>query len=137
MTTVGGKNFPRCAKAVCSGTTSITFTYAGGKTCTCTSNGGAASCSDGTYSATCPANIANFCTSMTSANSCPSDCSGRGLCLGSSGSKSCFCVYGWKGDDCNTENTDETDAMLTPQKIKKSIIYSVTALIWILALVTF
>lgn len=102
----------RCAKAVCTGTTSISFTYAGGKTCTCVTDGAAATYSDGTYSATCPAKISDFCDRMGSGNKCSGDCNGKGLCLGPNGSKTCFCVYGWTGADCNTANPSETDAAI-------------------------
>jgi len=115
MTTVSGTNKPRSAKAVCF-RSDITFTYAGGETCTCNSDAAITSCSDGSYSATCPASISDFCTRMSSANKCPGDCRGKGLCLGVSGSKRCFCVYGWKGNDCDIANADETDDKLIPNK---------------------
>lgn len=137
VTTVSGTASPRCAKAACTGTTSITYTYAGGKTCTCSADLATATCSDAAYSATCPASISGFCERMTSANKCPGDCSGRGLCLGVNGSKRCFCVYGWKGDDCNTANADETDAKLGAQpgstKNQSKMMWLVTIMISLIA----
>jgi leishmanolysin len=138
VTTMGGIAKPRCAKATCTGSTSITYTFAGGKTCTCSANSAAAACSDGTLSATCPGSISGFCTRMDSTNKCPGDCSGKGLCLGTNGSKRCFCVYGWKGVDCSTANDDETDVKLGLKTSNRSkIIWLGTIVISLIAAIFF
>lgn len=106
---------PLCAKTSCSGTSSVTYTFGNGKTCTCTSAnaGQTATCTDASVSVTCitSAEISDLCTRLQDANRCPSDCNGKGICLGASGSKKCFCIYGWMGNDCNTVNSNETSAV--------------------------
>ena len=114
MTTPQGQSAkPICAKTSCTGTTAITYTFKNGKTCTCTA-GSAVSCTDATVSVTCPSttDIAALCTSLQDANRCPADCNGKGVCFGPNGSKTCFCMYGWTGSDCNTVSTTETDAAI-------------------------
>ena len=114
-TVTGGSALPRCAKTSCSGTTSVTYTFTGSKTCTCTSASSTPTCSDAAISVTCPSagNIADLCTRLQDANRCPGDCSGKGICLGANGAKICYCNYGWKGNDCNTANSDETSTTIT------------------------
>lgn len=109
----GGSAKPICAKTTCTGTTAVKYTFKNGKTCDC--NGGAASCTDATVTVTCPSSseISDLCTRLQDANRCPGDCSGKGLCLGPNGSKNCFCIYGWTGNDCNTASTTETDGAVT------------------------
>lgn len=120
----GGTAKPFCAKTSCSGTTSVTYTFGNGKTCTCTSAnaGAAATCTDTSVSVTClsSSEITDLCTRLQDTNRCPSDCNGKGICLGTSGSKRCFCIYGWMGNDCNTANLNETDAVVSSSNDSKN-----------------
>lgn len=107
----GGSVAPMCAKASCTGTTSVTYTFKNSKTCTCA--GGAPTCTDATVSVTCPSagDITDICNGLADANKCPNECNGKGICLGSS-TKTCFCSYGWTGNDCGTASTTETDSAI-------------------------
>lgn len=107
---------PLCAKAVCTGTSSVMYTFGNGKSCTCSSDENNVRCLAGAISVLCPDSIAEFCETMLDKYKCPSDCSSHGICLGNPGSKRCFCVYGWKGDDCNTPDNIESDTKVFIQQ---------------------
>lgn len=110
MTKVGSNLIvPRCVRSTCTGTTSILFTLTAGNTCTCATGDVNVTCTDSNYLVTCPSDIADYCTRLQSSNRCPSDCNGKGLCLGPAGNKSCFCAYGWTGLDCSKPNSAESD----------------------------
>ena len=101
---------PACTTTTCSGGT-LTYKFSNGGTCSCSAGDANNDKSCGGYTVKCPSatSITLTCESLdTSKHRCPNDCSGKGFCLGlTAGSKKCWCKYGWTGDDCNTENTDE------------------------------
>ena len=128
---------PRCAKAECSGTSTIKYTFAKGKTCICEADGGSGSCSDSSISVRCPASVSDFCERMQDGNRCPADCSGRGLCLGIPGYKTCFCTYAWQGVDCKTANLAESDQKVVIERKSKAYIRILMAFFSILSWIAF
>lgn len=113
--TGSGSSFPKCVQQTCASNV-ITYTLNGGATCACAVGdaGNDVACGSTSYKVTCPADVAAVCSTLNSA--CPNDCSGRGLCLGPSGSRKCFCMYGYSGNDCSGTNTAEgVPPLTTPQ----------------------
>ena len=105
-----------CAKASCSSNI-LTYTFKNSLTCACSSaNAGTeVACSSGSSKIVCPSStqITDICSRLQTANKCPDDCSGNGLCLGKvGGTRTCFCLYGFKGTNCAEANPEETDAKI-------------------------
>jgi hypothetical protein len=106
-----------CAKASCDNANVLTYTFKNSLTCACSAanQGQEVSCGSGSSKIVCPtsAQITDICTRLQTANKCPDDCSGNGLCLGKvGGSRTCFCLYGFKGTNCAESNPEETDAKI-------------------------
>ncbi len=106
-----------CAKASCDGTGKLTYTFKNNLVCDCTSaNGGQeVVCGSSSSKIVCPSStqIADICNRLQTSNKCPDDCSGNGLCLGKvGGTRTCFCLYGFKGSNCAESNPEETDAKI-------------------------
>lgn len=102
-----------CAKASCSSNT-LTYTFKNSLSCVCSSaNAGTeVACSSGSSKIVCPSStqISDICNRLQTTNKCPDDCTGNGLCLGKvGGTRSCFCLYGFKGTNCAESNPEETD----------------------------
>lgn len=106
---------PKCVEQTCTSNV-ITYKLSGGQTCTCdaSNQGTDAVCGTSDYKVTCPASVSDVCLTLNSA--CPNDCSGKGLCLGPSGTRKCFCMYGYSGNDCSGTNTSEGTPVLTTPK---------------------
>lgn len=110
-----------CGTATCASNV-ITWNFKNGASCSCTvaQQGTTGTCTGYTGSINCPADVAGFCNTLSAR--CPKDCSGKGFCLGGSGTRTCFCMYGYGGTDCSTNNPNEPD--LTPiQGSGNSMIY--------------
>ena len=132
-----------CATTTCSGG-SVTYTFVGSKTCTCTSGEAGSEKSCGGLTVKCPdaTSLGLLCDSLDSSKQkCPNDCSGKGFCLGlTAGTKQCWCTYGWMGTDCSTANSDEPELTsvgksTTPNKKNaniKAIGFYIGALVMIL-----
>ena len=105
-----GSITPACTTTTCSGGT-LTYKFSNGGTCSCSAGDAGTDKTCGSLKVKCPdtTSLSLTCDSLdTSKHGCPNDCSGKGFCLGlTAGRKICWCNYGWKGSDCNTENPDE------------------------------
>ena len=110
-----GNSMPKCVQQSCTNSI-ITYTLKGGETCTCAAanQGAEVACGSSNYKVTCPTSVSEVCSSLNSA--CPNDCSGKGLCVGPSGLRKCFCMYGYSGNDCSATNANESTPTLNTPK---------------------
>lgn len=121
LLTIQGNSVATCASVACdSSGTKLTYSFTNNMSCVCSSDRESSSvqCTGGAQSGTqsgiqvkCP-DVKRFCTGLSTGNNCPSDCNGNGICLGSRGSKICFCMYGWTGSDCSVHNPSQPNLLM-------------------------
>jgi len=118
-----------CGTATCTSNV-ITWNFKNGASCSCSvaNQGTSVACVGFSGQVKCPADVAGFCSLLSLR--CPKDCSGRGFCLGGSGTKTCFCMYGYAGLDCSGSNPDEPELKALQGTGFLTSIITIAACLW-------